>query len=98
MTGELHPQADKSQQAASSPRWEEDGGAPAFFQNNLNSKISNSGSAALTAEMNLLHCLGTAVIMRWDTLPAKVQRGLFEDARSLDDLRLDIPPQEAAVR
>jgi hypothetical protein len=78
-------------------RGEEDAGAPAFFENELNSKTTNGGSAALTAEMNLLHCLGTAVIMRWDALPAKVQRELFEDARSLDDLRLDIPPQEVAV-
>ena len=66
-------------------RWEEDGGAPAFFQNRLTAKTLNSGSAALTAEINLLHCLGTAVIMRWDTLPAKLQRGLFDDATCLDD-------------
>jgi hypothetical protein len=45
-----------------------------------------SGSAS-AAEERMLGCLGAAVIMRWGTLPAKVQRELFECATSLGDLQ-----------
>ena len=37
-------------------------------------------------EEQILKCLGAAVIMRWTTLPRKVQRELFEDAGSIGDL------------
>jgi hypothetical protein len=47
---------------------------------------STNGSAS-AAEERMLGCLGTAVIMRWGTLPAKVQRELFECATSIGDLR-----------
>ena len=52
--------------------------------------------AEATAELNfdqapgddkkILECLGAAVIMRWGTLPTKIQRELFEHATSLADL------------
>ena len=32
-------------------------------------------------------CLGAAVMMRWGTLPTKIQRELFESATSIGDLR-----------
>ena len=35
----------------------------------------------------ILACLGAAVIMRWDTLPKKIQRELFEHAGSIGDLQ-----------
>jgi hypothetical protein len=34
----------------------------------------------------ILEYLGAAVIMRWGSLPNKIQRELFEDATSLADL------------
>jgi hypothetical protein len=37
----------------------------------------------------VLQCLGTAVLMRWSTLPAKVQRELFEHASSLGEFDED---------
>jgi hypothetical protein len=37
-------------------------------------------------DKKILECLGAAVIMRWGTLPTKIQRELFEHAASLADL------------
>ena len=40
-----------------------------------------SECVALTAEEDtVLRCLGAALIMQWSTLPAKLQRELFDDA------------------
>jgi hypothetical protein len=38
---------------------------------------------------HVLRCLGAAVMMRWSTLPAKLQRELFDHASSLDDFDRD---------
>jgi len=38
-------------------------------------------------EEQILRCLGAAVIMRWNTLPKKIQRELFEYAGSIGDLQ-----------
>jgi hypothetical protein len=46
----------------------------------------NHAHAAAEEEENILKCLGTAVIMRWNTLPAKLQRELFEHADSIGNL------------
>jgi hypothetical protein len=35
---------------------------------------------------HILACLGAAVIMRWNTLPNKIQRELFEHAGSIGDV------------
>jgi hypothetical protein len=37
-------------------------------------------------EEHILRCLGAAVIMRWNTLPTKLQRELFDTAGSMGDL------------
>jgi hypothetical protein len=37
-------------------------------------------------EERILRCLGAAVIMRWNTIPTKLQRELFDDASSMPDL------------
>jgi hypothetical protein len=37
-------------------------------------------------EERVLRCLGASVIMRWNTLPAKLQRELFDAAGSMDEL------------
>jgi hypothetical protein len=38
-------------------------------------------------EEQILRCLGAAVIMRWTTLPRKIQRELFEYAGTIGDLQ-----------
>jgi hypothetical protein len=42
-------------------------------------------------DKKILECLGAAVIMRWGTLPTKIQRELFEHATSLADLAPTTP-------
>jgi hypothetical protein len=37
-------------------------------------------------EEHILRCLGAAVIMRWNTLPTKLQRELFDTAGSMGEL------------
>jgi hypothetical protein len=46
-----------------------------------------------------LRCLGAAVMMRWSTLPAKLQRELFDHASSLGEFDQDSsfsPPEQTA--
>lgn len=50
---------------------------------------NNDGGQAfgLTEEdSRILRCLGAAVVMRWNTLPTKLQRDLFDIASSVGDL------------
>jgi hypothetical protein len=47
---------------------------------------------------NILRCLGAAVIMRWNTMPTKLQRELFEDASAIVDVRQIAPLREALAR
>jgi hypothetical protein len=43
--------------------------------------------AALAAEEeHVLRCLGASVIMQWNTIPAKLQRELFDTAGSMGEL------------
>lgn len=42
-------------------------------------------AALIEQEEHILHCLGAAVIMRWNNLPVEVQRELFASAASLRD-------------
>ena len=45
------------------------------------------GGGTLTEqEEHVLRCLGAALIMQWNTLPTKLQRKLFDDAGSMDEL------------
>jgi hypothetical protein len=37
-------------------------------------------------EDGILRCLGAAVIMRWNTIPTKLQKELFDNASSVGDL------------
>jgi len=46
--------------------------------------------ALVQEEDRILHCLGAAVIMRWNDLPTEVQREIFASAASLGD-PLDTP-------
>lgn len=49
-------------------------------------------------DAKILECLGAAVIMRWGTLPTKIQRELFEHATSLADLAETAPPKGQIAR
>jgi hypothetical protein len=49
--------------------------------------------AIAESEEHILRCLGAAVIMQWNTIPAKLQRELFDTAGSLGDL-----PQTVTLR
>ena len=58
-------------------RWENEGGSL---------DADWEGRAALIQEEeHILHCLGAAVIMRWNDLPTEVQRELFASAASLSE-------------
>jgi hypothetical protein len=49
-------------------------------------EIDRKRRAVLVDEhQHVLRCLGAAVMMRWSTLPRKLQRELFDHAGSLDD-------------
>jgi hypothetical protein len=49
-------------------------------------------------DKKILECLGAAVIMRWGTLPTKIQREFFEHATSLADLAQTAPPKGQIAR
>jgi len=49
--------------------------------------------AIAESEEHILRCLGAAVIMQWNTIPAKLQRELFDTAGSFGDL-----PQTVTLR
>lgn len=56
-------------------RWENEGGS-------LDAHWAKR-AALIQEEEHILHCLGAAVIMRWNNLPMEVQRELFASAASL---------------
>ncbi len=49
-------------------------------------KYRDKRDGAPEEEDKILKCLGAAVIMRWSTLPTKLQRELFEHADSIGDM------------
>jgi hypothetical protein len=49
-------------------------------------------------EEQILKCLGAALIMRWNTVPTKLQRELFDCAGSLDDLQQSQTLRERIAR
>jgi hypothetical protein len=51
------------------------------------SEQDRSKCVPLTAEEDtVLRCLGAVLIMQWNTLPAKLQRELFDDAGDMGEL------------
>jgi len=52
-----------------------------------------NGVSIADEEEHILRCLGAAVIMQWNTIPAKLQRELFDTAGSLGNVL-----QTAALR
>jgi hypothetical protein len=100
MTSRDDHQTDVSHHAAAIARWDDEGGASMSAQSNTGVRVSKAmrskRMAEATADLKvdqapaedekILESLGAAVIMRWGTLPNKIQRELFEHAASLADL------------
>ena len=45
-----------------------------------------NGITLANEEEHVLRCLGAALILQWDTFPAKLQRELFDNAGSMGEL------------
>jgi hypothetical protein len=57
------------------------------YQNTVRTEQERPVGATLADEEELvLRCLGAALIMQWNTLPAKLQRELFDNAGSMGEL------------
>jgi hypothetical protein len=110
MTSREDHQGDVIHQAAAIARWDDEGGASIPARNNtrvskaMRSKRAPEATADLKVDQapvedkKILECLGAAVIMRWGTLPTKIQRELFEHATSLADLAQTAPPKGQIAR
>ena len=57
------------------------------YQNTVHAEQDRSVGVTLAGEEELiLRCLGAALIMQWNTLPAKLQRELFDTAGAMGAL------------
>ena len=45
-----------------------------------------AGAALAAEEEHILRCMGAALVMQWNTLPAKLQRELYDSAGSMGEL------------
>jgi hypothetical protein len=54
-------------------------------------KNSDNRTALAEEEDQILKCLGAAVLMRWSTVPTKLQRELFDCASTIGDLQQATP-------
>jgi hypothetical protein len=112
MTSREDHQTDVSHYAAAIARWDDEGGASISARSNTGLRVSKDLGSESMAEApgdpkvdqvpgndkKILECLGAAVIMRWGTLPTKIQRELFEHATSLADLAQTAPPRGQIAR
>jgi hypothetical protein len=112
MTSRKDHQTDVSHYAAAIARWDDEGGASISARSNTGLRVSKDLGSESMAEApadpkvdqvpgndkKILECLGAAVIMRWGTLPTKIQRELFEHATSLADLAHTPPPRGQIAR
>jgi hypothetical protein len=112
MTSREDHQADVNHHGAAIARWEDEGGASMSARSNTSVRVSKAMRSKRMAEARtdlkvdqapaedkiILECLGAAVIMRWGTLPTKIQRELFEHATSLADLAQTAPPKGQIAR
>jgi hypothetical protein len=107
MTSREDHQTDESQHSAAIARWDDEGDASMSARSKTGVRVSKDVHSKRMAESpadlkvdqtpgedkKILECLGAAVIMRWGTLPTKIQRELFEHATSLADLAQTAPPK-----
>jgi hypothetical protein len=112
MTSRKNHQADATHHAAAIARWDDEGGAStsprSYMGAGISDDVNSEWLAGPPAELKvdrtpgednkILQCLGAAVIMRWGTLPTKIQRELFEHATSLADLAQTAPPKGQIAR
>jgi hypothetical protein len=57
------------------------------YQNTVHTERDRPVGATLANEEELvLRCLGAALIMQWNTLPARLQRELFDNAGAMGEL------------
>ena len=61
-------------------------------------KSRDSRRALAEQEEQILKCLGAAVLMRWNTVPTKLQRELFDCASTIGDLQQTAPFKGAIAR
>jgi hypothetical protein len=54
-------------------------------------KYGDDGAALAEVEERVLRCLGAAVIMRWNTVPTKLQKEIFDCASSIGNLEQGTP-------
>ena len=54
-------------------------------------KNYDNRTALAEEEAQILKCLGAAVLMRWNTVPTKLQRELFDCASTIGDLQQTTP-------
>ena len=54
-------------------------------------KNYDNRTALAEEEEQILKCLGAAVLMRWNTVPTKLQRELFDCASAISDLQQTTP-------
>jgi hypothetical protein len=54
-------------------------------------KNDDNRAALADEEEQILKCLGAAVLMRWNTVPTKLQRELFDCASTIGDLQQTTP-------
>jgi len=110
MTSREDHQSDVIRQAAAIALCDDEGDASISARNDtrvskaMRSKRAPEAPADLKVDQapvedkKILECLGAAVIMRWGTLPTKIQRELFEHATSLADLAQTAPPKGQIAR
>ena len=54
--------------------------------------------AADAEQENILRCLGAAVILKWNTIPTKLQRALFDAASSIQDSERTAPLRDVLAQ
>ncbi len=59
-------------------------------------KYGDDGAALAEVEERVLRCLGAAVIMRWNTVPTKLQKEIFDCASSIGEFGAKNPAQQIA--
>ena len=58
-----------------------------WMANNSSQTVQRKDAPTLTEEEgHIRRCLGASVIMRWNTLPTKLQKELFDNASSVGEL------------
>ena len=80
--------------ASALARWESEGGAPGPA-----SGLSRDKTLPLSEEEErILQCLGAAVLLQWNDLPAPIQRQLFEHAVAMGEARHTAELKEQIAR